>query len=80
MFLHVTSAHHLTGHQIELEFNDGQTGVIDLADALDGPIFAPLREVDYFRQFQLEGLTLTWPNGADFAPEFLYEKLGCASV
>ncbi len=80
MFLHVTSAHHLTGHQIELEFNDGQSGVIDLADALDGPSFAPLREVDYLRQFRLEGHTLAWPNGADFAPEFLHEKLGCASV
>ena len=80
MFLHVTTARHLAGHKIELQFNDGQSGVIDLADALDGPIFAPLRDVDYFREFRLEGHTLAWPNGADFAPEFLYEKLGCASV
>jgi hypothetical protein len=51
--------------------------VSDLADVLDGPIFAQLRDVDYFR---LEGHTLAWPNGADFAPEFLHEKLGCASI
>ena len=51
-----------------LKFADGLTGEIDLADHLWGPVFAQLRadtELD----------TVVWPNGADFAPEFLYERL-----
>jgi hypothetical protein len=43
-----------------------------LQHVLDGPIFEPLRDVNYFRQFRLEGHTLTWPNGAHLAPEYLY--------
>ena len=38
-------------------------------------MFEPLRDVSSFRQVTLnEGTnTIEWPNGADFAPEFLYE-------
>lgn len=66
---------------IHLRFSDGSEGDIDLQDELDGPIFQPLRDVDYFRKFSFhpELRTITWPNGADFAPEFLYEKLQVAT-
>lgn len=45
---------------------------------LDGPVFQPLKAVDYFKRVQLhpELRTLVWPNGADFAPEYLRDKLG----
>ena len=56
-------------------FDDGTVGDVDLANELDGPIFEPLREPTYFRQFRVdpEGATVVWPNGADIAPETLYE-------
>jgi len=40
-----------------------------------------LKSVEYFRRFELhpELRTLVWPNGADFAPEFLREKLNVAA-
>ena len=40
-------------------------------------VFEPLRDEAYFKGFQVhpELHTITWPNGADFAPEFLYEKV-----
>jgi hypothetical protein len=44
---------------------------------LDGEIFELLRDIPFFRNFTVnqELHTVVWPNGADFAPEFLYEKL-----
>ena len=73
MFLHVVAAKHIEGHRIHVQFNDGTAGEADLSQSLGGPIFEPLRNVDYFRRFSIEGNTLTWPNGADFAPEYLHE-------
>ena len=60
-----------------LRFSDGVEGEVDLSDELDGPIFEPLKDPEVFRSFQLhpELHTVTWPNGADFAPEFLHEQV-----
>jgi hypothetical protein len=68
-------ATHLGDHRIALRWDDGTQGEIDLADELDGTIFLPLRDVAVFGTFRLDTElgTLVWPNGADFAPEFLYE-------
>ncbi|WP_425619487.1 DUF2442 domain-containing protein [Anatilimnocola sp. NA78] len=71
---------YLSGHRLHLWFNDGTEGEVDLAQQLDGPIFAPLRQADYFRQFQLAGHTVTWPNGADFAPEYLHELVQASTT
>lgn len=80
MYPHVVEAKHTYGHSVWVRFDDGACGEIDLSGALDGPIFEPLRNLDYFKSFSIEGYTLAWPNGADFAPEFLYEKLHCRVV
>ena len=73
MFLHVLEATYVAGHRILVRFNDGGTFEIDLSQSLDGPIFEPLKDPDYFRQFTITGNTVVWPNGADFAPEYLYD-------
>ena len=70
-------ARYLSGHRVWLRFNDGAAGEVDLSGELVGPVFEPLKDVDTFRRFTLhrELHTLVWPNGADFAPEFLRTKL-----
>jgi Protein of unknown function (DUF2442) len=73
MILHVVRAEYVCGHKVHLWFDDGTDGVIDLAGRLRGPVFEPLQDVDYFKQFRLEGHTLAWENGADFAPEYLHD-------
>lgn len=74
MVAHVVAAVPLGGFRVWLRFDDGLTGEVDLADALDGPVFTPLRDPTYFAAFVVND-TLTWPNGADLAPEFLYERV-----
>ncbi len=73
----VIEARYLRQHTVWLKFEDGAEGEVDLSSELEGPILEPLRDAEYFRQFTVSPDlgTIVWPNGADFAPEFLYEKL-----
>jgi hypothetical protein len=64
----------LGGHRVRLVFDDGAEGELDLAGDLAGVVFEPLRDPAYFARFEVDD-TLVWPNGADFAPEFLYERI-----
>lgn len=75
MMPHVIEAKSIGDHRVWLKFNDGLSGEVDLSGELDGPIFEPLKDVSYFRRFAVRYNTLSWDNGADFAPEFLYEKV-----
>jgi hypothetical protein len=81
MAARIVAARYVSGHTIWLRFDNGVEGVVDLSDALEGEVFEPLKSVEYFRRFELhpELRTLVWPNGADFAPEFLREKLNVAA-
>ena len=59
--------------RIQVTFNDGTEATVDFRPWLDGPVFEPLKEIEYFRKFFVDGGTVAWPNGADIAPETLYE-------
>jgi len=80
MFLHVTKAKYLTDYKVWLSFNDGTEGEIDLTSELYGEVFEPLKDKDFFKSFRIEGHTLSWSNGADFAPEFLREQIAIQSM
>ncbi|RMF87756.1 MAG: DUF2442 domain-containing protein [Nitrospirae bacterium] len=75
MFLHVTDARYVDRYVVWVQFNDGTAGEVDLSGELDGPVFGPLRDPERFKAFRVAHHTLTWENGADFAPEFLYERV-----
>lgn len=61
------------GYKIHLTFNDGLERTVDFKQWIDGPVFEPLKESSYFERFFVDGGTVAWPNGADVAPETLYE-------
>ncbi len=69
----VIRAEYRGGYRIHLTFNDNLEGTVDFAQWMTGPVFEPLKEQAYFRRFFLDGGTVSWPNGADIAPETLYE-------
>ena len=70
----VTNAEYRGEFKIHLIFNDGTEGVVDFSDWLEGPMFQPVRDVSFFRRFFVEAGAVVWPNGADVAPETLYER------
>jgi uncharacterized protein DUF2442 len=74
MDFQLVEARYVSDHIVWLRFRDGTAGEVDLAPELHGPIFEPLRDLTVFKQFRIhpEFHTLVWPNGADFAPEFLH--------
>ncbi len=77
MILHVKDAEYVQDHRIWVRFNDGAEGEVDLKDELYGEVFEPLRDLNMFRSFWVDPDfgTIVWKNGADLAPEFLYEKM-----
>lgn len=65
----VTDVCHLDGYRLWLRFSDGAERELDLWPFIaDGPIFTPVRDPAVFRQVRVEGLTITWPTGADLDP------------
>jgi len=57
------------GYRLWLRFNDTTERELDLWPFIaEGAIFAPVRNLDIFRQVRVEAATITWPNGADIDP------------
>ena len=75
MFLEVLKAEYLNDYKILLKFNNGVTKIVDLKNELNGKIFEPLKDKNFFKAFSVKLNTVEWENGADFAPEYLY-KIG----
>jgi hypothetical protein len=77
MILHVREANYVRDYVIWVRFNNGAEGEVDLSGELEGEVFGPLREPRAFRSFRVdrELETVVWENGADLAPEFLYDNM-----
>jgi len=69
----VIRADYRGGFRIHLTFNDLSERTVDFRPWLEGPVFEALKDPAYFREFFVDGGTAAWPNGADIAPETLYE-------
>src|SRR3990172_8643148 len=70
----VIDARYVRDYVVWLRFSDGTEGEVDLRTELHGEVFEPLRDKKLFRSVAVhpEWHTIAWPNGADFAPEFLH--------
>ena len=80
MFLHVTNVEYLEDYKLKLTFDNGVSGIVDLEAELWGEVFEPLRDKAIFQQVSLTSRTIEWPNGADFAPEYLLELIRAEEV
>ena len=75
----VQSVKALPDYRLLVEFTDGVKGEVSMKDRLFGPVFAPLKDAELFLQVGVDEFgAVCWPNGADLAPDALYEKLSDA--
>jgi len=71
--LRVVDVEYIKDFTMRLEFSNGDIKTVDFLPLLKGGIFEALKDKENFIQFGLTDWTLEWYNGADFAPEYLYE-------
>ncbi len=77
----VVSVEPMGDYQLRVTFDDNTTGIVSLGERLFGPVSEPLRDPAIFRKvFVDEFGVICWPNGADLAPDALYEKIRVPSA
>lgn len=76
----VVEVRYVREYVVWLRFQDGTSGEVDIQPSFKGPVFEPLKDIEYFKKVRVDSEigTIVWPNGADVAPETLYERLHVA--
>lgn len=70
----VISAKYISDYTLEVSFDDGVKAEMDFRGWIEKfPFFVPLKDIEYFKKFFIDGGTVAWENGADIAPETLHE-------
>src|SRR5258708_33073629 len=67
----------LPQYRLQVEFDDGVAGIVEIFPRLSGPVFEPLRDEALFRKVTIddESGAACWPNGPDLAPDAMYSRL-----
>lgn len=69
----VVHAEYVADYILDVMFDNGTQKRVDVSQWFKGPVFEPLKSKAYFKKFFIEATTVSWPNGADIAPEALYD-------
>ena len=71
---HIIEAEYIRDYMIKVRFDDEIVKIVDLEPYTKrGGVFSSFSDKEFFKSFFLDLNTLCWPNGADIAPERLYE-------
>ena len=72
----IIDAKYKSNYSLVLIFSNGYKGEVNLEEKILNDhrnIFKELKNQDIFKNIYLDGWTVCWKNGADLAPEFLYQ-------
>ena len=71
----VIEATYVSDYKICVVFDNGEERIADLSKkGIGRGVYKQLKDKKYFKKFFVDGWTISWPNGADIAPETLYEE------
>lgn len=62
-------------YRLNVTFADGTSGTIDMSGERFEGVFAPLADPGFFAKACVEDGVIVWPNGADIAPEAMYDEI-----
>jgi hypothetical protein len=71
--VYIVDARYQRDYILAIRFSTGEELSVDFKNELDLPVFEPLLDLTFFKSFKVNSWTIYWDNGADFAPEFVYE-------
>ena len=57
---------------LELEFDNGETGVFSMKPYLPYPVFQPLKDVSFFKKAHVTMGFVSWDEDIDMSPDTLY--------
>jgi hypothetical protein len=82
---HVCGLEVLPGFRFRVRFLDGSSGEVDMTGMLasrqtDGTVFEPLRDRGFFSRAEIVLGAVTWPNGADLAPDAMHDEIRARGV
>lgn len=76
----IVSVTALPGRRLKVVFVDGTEGEVDLSQFLadpkvEGTVFGALRKANFFTRVDVQMGAVHWPNGADLAPDAMYDAI-----
>jgi len=64
----------MNNYELAIDFDNGESGVLDMKPFLSMGVFEKLIETDAFKRVRVSFDTVEWDSGADLDPEFVYSK------
>jgi Protein of unknown function (DUF2442) len=74
--MEIIKAHALPGYRLELQFNNGESGVADLSEFVGRGVFAAWEQPGVFEKVAVtSGGAAEWPGELDMCPDALYLRM-----
>jgi PhoPQ-activated pathogenicity-related protein len=71
--INIVEAKPLNNNILHIKFEGGETFNVDMNYFIKSGVSSALKDSSFFKLVKVEDGYITWPNGYDFCPEFLYE-------